>query len=141
MNVDTIKLKTPLMVNGEQRSELPYDIDSVTFDQVTSAEARSKSDIAEFKFSTAENDYSFHLALGFSAIMAADPSIDESDLERIKGADLITVMRVGRNFIQASSEPQDDRESESGESSSEGQQESTLTSSTAAPMRSAKGRS
>ena len=127
--METIKLRRPLLVNGSELSELPYDLDKVTSDQFIRAEAAAKSKVTEFAFGVAENDYSFHLELGFAAIIAADPSIDQSDLDRITGRDLMEVMRVGRNFIGDSSESQDEATSESEESDSEQPSESTATSS------------
>ena len=49
-------------------------------------------------------DLSLHLYLGFAAIVAVNPSYDFSDLERIKGRDVVEVMTIGRNFMLASGE-------------------------------------
>ena len=61
----------------------------------------------------AEFDFGLHLYLGFAAIIAANPSYDFSDVERIKGHDVVEVMAIGRNFILASEKGQP--ESDSGE--------------------------
>lgn len=133
--METIRLSRPLLVNGEERSELPYDLDAVSSDQFIRAESIAKSKAAEFTFGTAENDYAFHLELGFAAIMAADQSVDQSDLERITGRDLISVMRAGRNFIGDSSDSPEEEKSESVESGSGPRSESTHTSTASAPTR------
>lgn len=133
--METIKLSKPLLVNGEERAELPYDLDAVSSDQFIRAESIAKSKAAEFSFGTAENDYAFHLELGFAAIMAADPSVDQADLERITGRDLMTIMRAGRNFIGDSSDSPGDETSESEGSVSGPQSASTPTSTAAAPTR------
>ena len=130
--METIRLSKPLLVNGEERTELPYDLDAVTSDQFIRAESVAKSKATEFAFGTAENDYAFHLELGFAAIMAADQSIDQADLERITGRDLMAVMRAGRNFIGDSSGSPEDETSESEESGSEPRSESTPTSTASA---------
>lgn len=126
--MEIIKLSKPLLVNGKELNELPYDLENVTSDQFIKAESVAKSKATDFTFGVAENDYAFHLELGFAAIMAADGSIDQSDLERITGRDLIEVMRVGRNFIGDSSESQDEATSESEESACDQPSESTATS-------------
>ena len=43
-----------------------------------------------------------HLYLGFAAIIAANPQYDYNDLQRISGPDVMSVMKIGRNFIIAS---------------------------------------
>lgn len=133
--METIKLSRPLLVNGEERTELPYDLEAVSSDQFIKAESIAKSKAAEFTFGTAENDYAFHLELGFAAIMAADQSVDQSDLERITGRDLMAVMRAGRNFIGDSSDSPEDETSGSEESGSGQRSESTPTSTASARTR------
>lgn len=133
--METIKLSRPLLINGEGRTELPYDLDAVSSDQFIRAESIAKSKATEFTFGTAENDYAFHLELGFAAIMAADQSVDQSDLERIAGRDLMSVMRAGRNFIGDSSDSPEEEKSESVGSGSGPRSESTHTSTASAPTR------
>lgn len=133
--METIRLSKPLLVNGEERSELPYDLDNVTVDQFIKAENVAKSKADDFALGVAENDYSFHLELGFAAIMAADPSIDAADLDRITGRDLMSVMRAGRNFIGDSSASPEAETSGSEESGSGPQPESTPTSTASARTR------
>ncbi len=127
--METIKLTKPLLVNGEERTELPYDLDNVTVDQFIKAENVAKSKADDFALGVAENDYSFHLELGFAAIMAADPSIDAADLDRITGRDLMSVMRAGRNFIGDSSASPEAETSGSAADGSEQPSESGATSS------------
>lgn len=126
--METIRLSKPLLVNGKELNELPYDMAAITPDQFIRAENLAKGKAGDFVMGAAENDYSFHLELGFAAIMAADPSIDISDLDRVCGPDLMEVMRVGRNFTVASLAGQDEEKSESEESESEPPSESTATS-------------
>ena len=126
--METISLARPLLVNGKELTELPYDTGAVSVDSFIKAESLAKSKSEGFAFSAAENDYAFHLELGFAAIIAADPHIDIADLDRIAGPDLVAVMRVGRNFIGDSSESQGGGSSESPDGTSGGQPESTPTS-------------
>lgn len=131
--MDTIKLKTPLMVNGKQLTELPYDIDAIDAAMYVRAESYSRKKDVENVIGIEEFDYGFHLYLGFAAIMAADPSIDIADLERIKGRDLMEVARVGRFFTSnASEDSQYEDPSESPDASSKGQSASSQKSTTPA---------
>ena len=52
----------------------------------------------------AELDYGLHLYLGFAAVIAVNPEIDISDLERVRGYDVMKIMRIGRDFISGKSE-------------------------------------
>ena len=54
--------------------------------------------------SAAELDYGLHLYLGFAAVIAVNPEIDISDLERVRGYDVMKIMRIGRDFISGKSE-------------------------------------
>ena len=130
--METIKLHRPLLVNGKELRELPYDLEAISTDQFIKAENIAKGKAGKFMFVMAESDYGFHLELGFAAIMAADPSIDETDLDRITGRDLMQVMGVGRNFIGDSSDSPEAQTSESEESDSEQPSESSPTSSMSA---------
>ena len=67
-----------------------------------------------------ELDYSFHLYLGFAAIVAVNPEVDMTDLERLKGADVMEAMKIGRNFIiRPGEESQDDDSDEQSETTPE----------------------
>lgn len=98
--METIKLSKPLLVNGEERAELKCDMDAVSVESFVRAEALSNArrgnegGIA----SMAEVDYGFHLYLAFEGCVAADPSVDVADLERLTGRDLVKLMQVGRFF-------------------------------------------
>jgi len=104
----TLRLKNPIMINGNEITEVTYDsneIDGILFataesKRKTAAVGRKDISIAP----AAEFDFSLHLYLGFAAIVAVNPSYDFSDLERIKGHDVVEVMTIGRNFMLASGE-------------------------------------
>ena len=113
--MDTLKLKNPIMINGNQVTEVPYDsneIDGVLF---AMAEAKRKGAAGMKNASitpAAEFDFGLHLYLGFAAIVAANPSYDFSDVERIKGHDVVAVMAIGRNFMLASDKEQPESDSD-----------------------------
>ena len=113
--MEKLKLKNPIMIDGEQITEVTYDsneIDGVLF---ATAESKRKA-AAGMKNTTitpaAEFDFSLHLYLGFAAIVAVNPSYDFSDVERIKGRDVVEVMSIGRNFMLASDQEQPQNDSD-----------------------------
>ena len=99
-----LKLDAPITVavNGKQTSvtELEYDALEITAAQFSEACARSsaidKNKTISFKLR--ENDYALHLYLGMMAIVAVNPGIDISDLERIKGNDVLKIADIGMLF-------------------------------------------
>ena len=136
--MEIIKLSNPLLVNGNELVELPYDTDAISVEQFVQAEAYARDKYQTRVVCVEEFDYGFHLYLGFTAIMAADPSIDVHDLERLSGTDIMKIVVVGRNFTGTTSESPDEGESEesaSVESKSELPSESTQKSSTRASTR------
>ena len=102
-----IKLSNPLTINNKKRTELTYDANEITAQMFAEADSRkltasgSKSGNAA---GAAELDYGLHLYLGFEAIIAVNPEIDMSDLERVHGYDVMQSMRIGRDFISGRSE-------------------------------------
>ena len=126
--METIKLKTPLKVNGKDMSELKLDFDAITPEGFIRAEALSNAKRSNqgASASLAEVDYGFHLYLAFEAAVCADPSVDIADLERITGRDLVQLMQAGRFFALGA-------DGDSTESGSDEQSESTPTNS--APAR------
>lgn len=115
--IGTLKLRNPILVNGENISVLEYNTENITSAHFCEADARKRTACGAKNVSVtpaAELDYGLHLYLGFAAIIAAKPSIDFSDLERIHGADVVDMMKIGRNFILKS---EDLAQSNSGEQS------------------------
>ena len=111
----TLKLKNPIMINGEKIAEVTYDANEI--DGILFATAESKRKAAAGMKNTsispaAEFDFGLHLYLGFAAIVAANPTYDFSDVERIKGRDVVEVMAVGRNFMLASEQEQQENDSD-----------------------------
>lgn len=127
--MSTINLSHPLLVNGKELTELECDISKVTVEDFAEAEKLSGTKKGG-SVSFFENDYTFHLYLGFMGITKAMPEVDIADLERIHGRDLVKVMAEGRFFFI---EPEDEDSTESG---SEKQSESTPGTTDAAPTRS-----
>ena len=97
-----LKLKNPIEINGVKVKQLSYDTDAITATQFAEADAkkmRASGSKGGNLSGAVELDYSFHLYLGFAAIVAVNPEVDMTDLERLKGADVMEAMKIGRNFI------------------------------------------
>ena len=88
------------MINGKEVKELTYDTAQITAAQFCEAEAYkvaasgNKPSLTVYEF-----DSGLHLYLGMMAVIAVNPHIDVKDLERIKGFDMVQLVRIGRNFI------------------------------------------
>ena len=107
---------------------MTYDPTEITAEQFSIACAKSAAlDKARaMTFKVKENDYALHLYLGMMAVIAVNPEIDISDLERIKGFDILDLTNIGTFFIlRKSAEPSE-------VSNSEKPSESTADSSTQA---------
>ena len=113
MNVLT--LKNPILINGKEVTELTYDSNEIDGILFATAESKKKA-AAGLKNTTisaaAEFDFNLHLYLGYAAIIAVNPSYDFSDVERVKGHDVVKVMAIGRNFMLASEKEQPEKDSE-----------------------------
>lgn len=125
---EILKLKNPVMVNGTERKELSYDSNEITAVLFSEADSRRKQAAGAKVAITpaAEFDYAMHLYLGFAAVIAVNPEVDFADLEKIKGADVIDLMGIGRNFILKSED--------SVQNSSDEQSETTAVPTTQAPQ-------
>lgn len=113
--MECIKLRNPVLINNKHVKELTYDANEITpagFAEAEYRKSRANGSKGAPSSAAVELDYSLHLYLGFAAILAVNPEYDFSDLERIKGADVMEVMKVGRNFIIDSVADSMDDESE-----------------------------
>ena len=98
---NTIKLDNPVQINGKSYDELTYDISEITAQAFAEADARKLSASGSKNGNAAG---AAELDLGFAAIIAINPEIDISDLERVRGYDVMKIMRIGRDFISGKSE-------------------------------------
>ena len=113
--MESIKLKNPIQINGKVVKELTYDVNEITpagFAEAEYRKTRANGSKGSPSSAAVELDYSLHLYLGFAAILAVNPEYDFNDLERIKGTDVMEVMKAGRNFIIASAGKSTDDASE-----------------------------
>lgn len=112
---EILKLKNPIKIDGKDVAEVTYDANEIDGILFATAESKKKA-AAGMKNTTispaAEFDYGLHLYLGFAAIVAVNPTYDFSDVERIKGRDVVEVMAIGRNFMLVSGQEQPQSDSE-----------------------------
>ena len=109
-----LKLKNPIKIDGKDVAEVTYDSNEINGLLFATAEAKRKS-AAGMNAGiaiAAEFDFGLHLYMGFAAIVAANPRYDFSDVERIKGRDVVEVMAIGRNFMFASEKEQQENASD-----------------------------
>lgn len=104
---ESIHLSKPIEINGKPYPELTYDCDEITaemFNRASVLAASAGKQTGEANLSVMELDSSLHMYLGMMSIIAINPEIDIQDLKRVKGVDIIKIVRVGRNFITRSAE-------------------------------------
>ncbi|MBQ9000740.1 MAG: hypothetical protein IJ087_02680 [Eggerthellaceae bacterium] len=112
--LETIELRKPVMIDGEAVRELTCDTDLITSDQFIDAEilaANAAMRLRKMSTKVVELDAGFHYYLGVMAILAVNPGYVVEDVERIKGPDVLKVMKVGRNFMIAGAEEDEDEDS------------------------------
>ena len=94
-----LTLIKPILVNNELVSEFTYDPTEITTDLFLDACAKSTKPGRDPNLTiTMEIDKALHLQLGKAAILAVNPGLDWSDLDRITGFDLVAVSTIGRFF-------------------------------------------
>lgn len=111
MSKNILVLDNPITINGKEVSELSYDAQEITVSLFSTACAKAAAASTEggtrvLTQKVKEVDYNAHLYLGMAAVIAVNPGIDFTDLERIKGFDLLDLSNIGRFFImRKSAEP------------------------------------
>lgn len=99
---EKIKLLNPIKINGKQVEEMTCDCEEITAEQFGLAANRAHAltqKNASMQMNFMESDTTFHMYIGFMGIIACDNSIDITDLERLRGSDVIRITRLGRSFI------------------------------------------
>lgn len=115
MSKNTLILDNPILINNELVKELTYDPQEITADQFSLACAKSAAidKTKTFSLKMKENDYALHLYLGMMAIIAVNPHIDVSDLERVKGFDVLSLTNIGTFFtLRRQAEPSKENNSD-----------------------------
>ena len=100
MSKNTLVLDNPILINGQTVKELTYDPQEITAEQFSVACAKSAAldKTRSVTLKLKENDHALHLYLGMMAVIAVNPNIDVTDLERIKGFDVLSLTNIGTFF-------------------------------------------
>lgn len=111
--MEKLTLKNPIEINGEKITELTYDTNEINGMLFANADSKKKAAAGQnMSISPAvEFDFALHLYLGYAAIIAVNPSIDWSDLERVKGHDVMEILKIGRSFMLGSDEASQESDS------------------------------
>lgn len=102
-----LKLKNSILINNKEVDILTYDIEEITAMMFAEADVKKKqaAGIKNVSISPAvEFDFGLHMYVGIAAVLAVNPEYTFEDLERMKGFDLVEIMKVGRNFFLKSEE-------------------------------------
>ena len=113
--IEKIELRAPVLIDDEQVREITYDFDKISTDQFIEADVLASSaatNKGRLSAKIPELDTSFHYYLGIMAIIAVNPSYSVQDIERIKGSDIMKVVKIGRNFMTADVAEAEDEGSE-----------------------------
>lgn len=87
------------MVNGKEIKILTYDVDELTINHITKAEACKAKMGGAAVISVAQADFPLHVCIGMQAVMVVNPEIAEEDLMRLKGYDIAQLAGVGTSFF------------------------------------------
>lgn len=100
MSKNTLVLDNPILINGKEVKELTYDPMEITAEHfnIACAKAAALDKTKSFTFKFKENDHALHMYLGLMSVIAVNPGIDLSDLERLKGFDVINLTTIGMLF-------------------------------------------
>lgn len=96
-NKNVLKLTKPMMIDGQEVKELPYDFENMTARDKLNVGKRIKTD--GMPVSVEEIDTDYHLYLFAGAVAKADPKIDIADVLRISAKDAQKGAALARNFF------------------------------------------
>lgn len=114
MSKETLKLNTPILVNGEKIKELDYDVQRLTVSDILTANKNKLRAMGNVDTSqkVAELDTDLHFFVGMQAIIKLNPSVDVSDLNNLSGCDVYKLMQIGRSFFRPDSSVEESKTSE-----------------------------
>lgn len=102
MNNNVLKLSKPIMVNGKEVNEIPFDLDNMTAQDKMNA---SKRYVKDGNIVTVQElDPSYHIYLFTEAVIKANPELDATDVMRINAKDAAKAEKLVRDFFYLGSE-------------------------------------
>jgi hypothetical protein len=100
--MNTLKLGKPIMINGTEYKEIPYDFDNLTAKDKMNAGKNYKKDGGIISVQELDSDY--HLYIFAEAAAKADNSIDITDILRMNAKDSAKAESLVRDFFFLDSE-------------------------------------
>lgn len=100
--MDVFKLSKPIMINGEEVKELPYDFEGMTAKDKINAGKKMKN--AGIPSNMEELDTDYHLYMFAEAVGKADSNITDSDVFRMSARDARKAGALARGFFYLNSE-------------------------------------
>jgi hypothetical protein len=94
---NVLKLSKPIMVDGKEVNELPYDFENMTARDKLNVGKRIKLDAVPVSIEEIDTDYHFYLFAG--AVVKANSEIDTSDVLRISAKDASRGAGLARDFF------------------------------------------
>lgn len=97
MEIQKFTLLKPIMIDGKEVSELPYDFENLTARDKLNASKKMKADGIPSNMEELDADY--HLYLFAEAVCKANTNIDTADVLRISAKDAGKAAGIARNFF------------------------------------------
>lgn len=94
-----IKLKNSIMIDGAEVKELSYDTDKITIEAYMKALNQAIVKGGGMTGVNVKLDAGAQTYIGMYAVLADNPRYDITDLERVKGSDIMRFADVGLFFI------------------------------------------
>lgn len=99
---DVYKLSKPIMIDGNEVKELPYDFDELTAKDKLNAGKKMKN--AGIAPGVEEMDTDYHLYLFAEAVIKANPNYETADVLRMSAKDARKAGAKARRFFYLDSE-------------------------------------
>lgn len=102
MENNILKLSKPIMVNGKEVKEIPFNFDDMTAQDKLNA---SKKYLRDGNIVTVQElDPSYHMYMFTEAVIKANPEMDTTDVFRINAKDAAKAEKLVRDFFFLGSE-------------------------------------
>ena len=98
----TIKLHNAIKINGVEVNEIKINTEEITAALYAEADTRKRIAAGARNIAIApsvEFDFGLHAYLGYAAAIAANPGFAFSDMEQVRGRDVVYFSEVGRSFL------------------------------------------
>lgn len=93
--METMNLLHSIEVNGEEKKKFEYDVEKLTAEQFI--HCSTKAGMVSNRIM--ELNATLHEKLGQYAIINLNREVDESDLDRLTGRDIVALATIGRNMF------------------------------------------